>query len=79
MTESKTMEECFMCGEKYQMGPHIYNGEIIHKYGIGVCRNCYTANWDGWAPHHEEKLIAHLKRMNLPIPERNDKGRLPRD
>ena len=29
--------------------------------------------------HLEERLIAHLQQKGLPIPERNTKGRLPRE
>lgn len=61
-------------------GPHLYEGLYIPRYGITVCRKyCYEGNWDGWAPHHEEKIIATLREKKLPIPERNEKGWLPRD
>lgn len=79
MSEHKFIKLCFMCGSEYQMGPHQYDGKYIPKYQIGVCRGCYDGNWDGWAPHCEEKLIAHLKKQSLPVPERNEKGWLARE
>jgi len=79
MSEDKIMYQCFFCNSKYQMGPHLYDGKYISRYKIGVCMNCYRGNWDGWAPHYETKLIAHLHDKGLPIPERNEKGWLPRD
>lgn len=78
MPKPKFMYKCFMCDTEFQMGPHVYNGRYIKRYNISVCSACYTASWDGWAPHYEERLIAHLKEKGLPIPERNEKGKLPR-
>lgn len=78
MSGPKFMETCFTCGTKFQMGPHAYDGKYVRTYQISVCRACWKGNWDGWAPHYEERLIAHLKEKGLPIPERNEKGWLPR-
>ena len=61
------------------MGPHLYSGEFIKLYEIAVCSICYQANWDGWAPHFEQRLVAHLEKCGRPIPQRNEKGWLPRD
>ncbi|RLB11107.1 MAG: hypothetical protein DRG39_04810 [Deltaproteobacteria bacterium] len=79
MENEKFRRQCFICNGKFQFGPHRYDGKYISKYNIIVCRNCYNANWDGWAPDYEEKLILHLKKEGLPIPERNEKGFLPRE
>ena len=68
-----------MCGRQFQMGPHRYDGKFISRYQISVCRACYEGNWDGWAPHWEQHLVAHLKKNKLQIPEPNAKGWLPRD
>lgn len=68
-----------MCGNEYQYGPHRYDGHYISKYKISVCSICYAGNWDGWNSHYEEKLIVHLHKNKLPIPERNAKGWFPRD
>jgi hypothetical protein len=69
---------CFTCGHPFQMGPHRY-GAFIPRYQISVCRTCYEANWDGWSPRHDERLIEYLKASGLPVPKRNAKGWLPRD
>ncbi len=79
MSEHKIMDSCFMCGRQFQMGPHRYDGKFISGYQISVCWACYEGNWDGWAPHWEQILVAHLKKNKLLIPERNAKGWLPRD
>jgi hypothetical protein len=79
MSKEKSMCQCFMCDRDFQWGPHIYEGRRIPKYDIDVCNTCYQANWDGWAPHLEKKLIRYLKEKGLPIPERNAKGWLPRE
>ncbi len=70
---------CGICGRKHQMGPHAYEGTFVPRYQIQVCQICYSANWDGWGPDAERKLIPHLTANGLPIPQRNSKGWLPRD
>jgi len=47
--------------------------------GIMVCDACWQGNWDGWNPRFEEKLLSILKKNGLPVPERNEKGLLPRN
>lgn len=80
MTNDKIMLTCDVCGQKYQHGPHRYEGHKLALYGgISCCDGCWQFNWDGWAPHHEAKLIAHLKEKGLPVPPRNAKGYLPRN
>lgn len=69
---------CQMCGSKYQMGRHIYEGKHIAAYDLDVCKGCYEGNWDGWAPHYEERLVSHLKEKGIQIPKRNEKGLYPR-
>lgn len=60
------------------MGRHIYDGKRIAKYKLDVCKTCYEANWDGWAPEFESKLLAHLESNGIPIPKRNENGLYPR-
>lgn len=79
MTEPKAMVRCFMCDSEFQMGPHRYDGRYIRRYKISVCKICYDGNWDGWAPHFEERLIKHLEKEGISIPKKNEKGWLPRD
>ncbi len=78
MEETKMMYSCDLCGSKYQMGSGIYNGKYIKLYELNVCMPCYDGNWDGWNPHYEELIVAHLNKKGLPIPEKNAKGWLPR-
>lgn len=79
MSEPKIMDSCFICGSQFQMGPHHYDGKFISSYQISVCNSCWNSNWDGWVPHYEQKLLAHLKEKNISIPKRNSKGWLPRE
>jgi hypothetical protein len=79
MATTKFAQHCDICGSEFQYGPHKYNGKYIARYQITVCMPCWESNWDGWAPGNEERLIAHLQKMGLPIPERNSKGWLPRE
>lgn len=72
------MQVCDVCDDKYQHGPGRY-GHKLHLYGGGCCGICWEANWDGWAPHYDEKLLALLKKNGLPVPARNAKGLLPRN
>ena len=71
----KFMRICDFCGNKYQFGPHVYDGKYIKRYDMNVCLTCYNGNKDGWADI--SKIIKHLKEKGLPIPETNAKGWLP--
>lgn len=75
----KCMIDCFLCGRDFQHGQHRYQGRNAHYYGFMVCDTCWEANWDGWGPVWEPKIIAHLNVNGIPIPRRNEAGWLPRD
>jgi hypothetical protein len=77
--EHKIMYPCFMCGRSFQMGPHRYDGKYIARYKISVCSGCWGSNWDGWGPHQEMLLVAHIRAEGIDMPDRNEKGWLPRD
>ena len=79
MSDEMFMFTCDLCGSKYQMGRHIYNGNHIPLYNLDVCELCYKGNWDGWSQHEEKKILNHLKEKGLPVPERNKIGLLPRN
>lgn len=71
---------CSICGKDERYGPDLYKGHHLHLYGgVFCCDNCWKGNWDGWGPLHEHKLLKILESENLPIPDRNSKGWLPRD
>ena len=72
-------ETCFLCGKKFEFGSHKYYGKKVPYYEFMLCDAHYQGNWDGFAPHYEDKIIKHLKENNIPIPKRNEKGWLPRD
>jgi len=79
MDTDRVMLRCHFCNNAFQFGPHQYDGVYISRYEVTVCMSCWNGNWDGWAPHLEQRLILHLNRNGLPIPERNSKGWLPRE
>lgn len=80
MTNEKFMFKYDVCGASYQHGPHRYDGHKLNLYGgLFACDTCWQSNHDGWAPHFEKKLLAHLKEKGLPVPQKNAKGFLPRD
>lgn len=70
---------CSICSNSFQFGPNIYRGQKIKGYEIMVCNTCYAANWDGWAPHLEHKLVEHLGNSQISVPPRNSQGWLPRE
>jgi hypothetical protein len=72
------METCFFCNKDFQHGNHIYDGEFIRSYDVIACKKCWDGNWDGWVGRNAERLIEHLKSKNIPVPERNEKGWIPR-
>jgi hypothetical protein len=69
---------CECCGSQFQFGADVYDGKKLPAYDMMVCMGCYQANWDGWAPHYEPKILAHLEAKGIPVPERNAQGWLPR-
>lgn len=80
MNKEKFIFKCDVCGRPYQHGPGRYEGHRLELYGgVFCCDSCWQGNWDGWTPQNEHVLLEHLKQKNLPVPERNAKGWLPRD
>lgn len=74
-------KNCGICGKEVRRGPHRYEGKILNRYGnILCCESCYEGNWDGWNRlDREPRLLKILEEKNLPIPERNENGLLPRE
>ena len=79
MYSAKVLERCDLCRAEFQYGPVAYFGTYVPTYLVMACNRCYAANWDGWAPSLEQRVIRNLKAKGLRIPERNTKGLLPRD
>ncbi|ENJ8217220.1 hypothetical protein ACQ8E4_001395 [Escherichia coli] len=72
--------KCDICGKETRFGPDLYEGRVLQLYGQAFCcKICWDGNWDGWGPIAELAILHILKEKNLPIPERNEKGWLPRD
>lgn len=51
----------------------------IAGYGFGCCEACYKRAESGWAKHHEPSLYKAMERQGLLIPDRNERGLLPRE
>jgi len=73
------IQTCDLCENKYQHGPHKYEGKQSVLFGLWVCPSCWKGNEDGWNPRHEAKLLAHLVKKELPVPPKNEKGLYPRE
>ncbi|WP_420331940.1 hypothetical protein [Oceanicaulis alexandrii] len=76
-TTMKFMETCPVCDQAFQFGPKRYEGFTLDAYDMHVCDRCEVGNHDGWSPHHEPKILEHLKAKNLPVPGRLPNGMLP--
>jgi len=74
-----SFSECDLCGKQFQMSNGKYDGKFIPTYGVSVCMPHYIGNHDGWSPSSEAKIIAIAKSSGKTIPDRNEKGWLPRD
>lgn len=70
---------CDICRKEVKYGKGAYGLRKIERYDLHCCSNCYDGNHDGWGPHSEPRILAILKEKKLPIPERNEKGWLPRE
>jgi hypothetical protein len=73
------MEKCDVCGQARPYGQHRYELRRNQTYDIMVCNTCHAANWDGWAPHYEDRVTRRLIEKGANIPPRNAKGLLPRE
>jgi hypothetical protein len=73
------MEICWICGAKDQSQPGGHHFTFIRNYQFSLCHWCYEGNWDGYNPGLNDRIIAHLKAKELPIPARNDKDLFPRE
>lgn len=79
-TVQQVLLDCPFCHSKFKFGYGQYRGHKLNRYGgIFCCDSCWDSNWDGWAPHHEAVLIKQCDEKGILLPDRNDKGLLPRD
>lgn len=72
-------EKCAVCGTRFQFSNHQYDGKKCQGYNMMVCRSCYNGNHDGWALHHEERILEHLEEYGIEEPDRLENGLLPRE
>lgn len=50
----------------------------VTGYGVLVCGPCWERAERGWPAHQEPALMQALARAGLLIPDRNERGLLPR-
>ena len=72
----KFMEDCFLCGQPFQYGPHRYAGRPIGLWQILICEGCDKMNWNGLVTERHPKLMQRLAELGVPV-ELNAKGWLP--
>ena len=71
------MCRCDLCGSLHQMGPDRYDGQLLPQYQMQVCRTCLHSHNNGISRASEPRLIAHLQKHGISLPERNQKGLYP--
>lgn len=76
---TQVMCKCVPCGNSFKFGNGAYHGKHMPGYEMMVCSSCYDANWDGWAPALEPRILQHLATTGIEKPRRNAEGFLPRD
>lgn len=70
---------CPLCGCSFLFTHEHHDGKRMRALGKTVCLTCYDGNWDGWNPQVEEKIIELIEEQGFVVPERNEKGWIPRD
>ena len=70
---------CPLCAAHFKWGPHRFDGRKIEPYDIIVCNACWQRSWSGWGQPLDKGILQHLTERGLPIPERNERGLLPRE
>ena len=76
MSEAGVSSTCDICGIGFTYNPEILN-TFIPRYKMMVCPSCWRGNHDGWRPDYNDKIEAHLKANNIPIPVKNAQGGYP--
>jgi hypothetical protein len=73
MSEVKMTEKCFLCRSQFRCGMHRYDGRNVPAWGIAICKNCESANWDGIVPSSHPRLLDHMKSHGITV-RLNKKG-----
>jgi hypothetical protein len=73
MSEAKMTVECFLCRNQFRFGMHHYDGRGVPTWGITICQNCESANWDGIVPRSHPRLLEHMKANGIEV-RLNQKG-----
>jgi len=51
----------------------------LKGYNLTICSICWDEAADGWHEQHQPTLFEALKENSLLIPDRNERGLLPRE
>ena len=70
--------ECFLCEQHKQSGPHRYDGRTVAAWGIWICSQCRSGNWDGvlTGSTQGQRLIKYLESKGIQV-HLNKLGHLP--
>ena len=71
-TEVQPAADCRLCDAPGE------NRHSVPAYRLSVCDLCWQPAQDGWPKEAETILFAALAKAGLLIPDRNDRGLLPR-
>ena len=71
-TEVQPAADCRLCDAPSE------NRHSVPVYRLSVCDLCWQQAQDGWPKEAEPILFAALANAGLLIPDRNDRGLLPR-
>ena len=71
--------DCEVCAQSLEYGPHRHELRRIALYDIFACTACLQSNWDGWAPHLEERVVKKLRASSMAEPKRLENGSLLRE
>lgn len=68
MSQEAIFGKCFLCEAMKQQGPHRSEGRDEPAWGVWICHDCRSANWDGIAPKgpYGHKLVTRLEARNIP-------------
>jgi hypothetical protein len=71
------LEDCAICDQSVEFGPHRYEGAPLSGYGVFACYNCIHEHRDGFGPSHFDKIVRWLDEAGVAHPPVNDKGFWP--
>jgi hypothetical protein len=70
------MYPCFVCGQSFHFGPHVYDGRAVQGWNCAaICKVCESSNQNGLMPDQWPDLIGNLQRQGVRV-KLNARGRI---